>query len=513
MSSQQTAFGIDFGTTNTRVAYYDGERLRMIPFIVKGTQSFQVPSLISYRDGTMAGFGALARSKGTVIEKPKWLLGKDEPVEIDGGERTAVEIVADFFRELRRLVGETGKTQPMERAALTIPVHYPPKARRQLQDACRLAGIEVTHFFFEPSAAIYCSLVAAPVSGVTAVFDWGGGSLDIATVQIRNGVALTRQIDGWHRGGADFDRMICEQALNEFLLAHPQPPLTADIILDRMKVGQNLPSLAEEVKVRLSKQDRASLGYSAFLRGKNLDYSITRADFEQLISYDVTSATTRLEHALHTSGVSPKLLARLFLSGGTCNIPKVHESLAAQVAGHRIVHRLRLPSHVKAPTGGGLDDISNATALGAALLAVHGAKPVFASSLGVRLADASGDQFYPVFKAGETLNYQPRRVSFFVTDSTSGVARLLVCDQDDAVQQPHGRLLRVIPVPIDHQENWLDVTFTLDPYLVLRVEGTGRKQTHSGGDSIQHLNFGFSIPDFVVSEAAIPDTTFSPIGG
>jgi molecular chaperone DnaK (HSP70) len=498
MAAKQTAFGIDFGTTNTRVAYYDGERLRIVPFVTPSGQFYQLPTLISYKDGTVAAVGPEARKNGTLPSRSiKWLLDQNKEVEIDGGAREPVEIVADFFRHLRRMVRESVKGEPFDRAALTIPVHYPPNARKNLQEACRIAGIEVTHFFFEPIAAIYCSLVADQVVGATAVFDWGGGSLDIATVQIRDGVALTRQIDGWHRGGTDFDRLICQQALDDFLLTNPQPGFSAEAILDRMKMGRDLKLLAELAKIQLSKQSKASLNYIGFLGGKNLDCTLTRAEFDDLIASDVISAMTRLEQALSAADISPKLLARMFLSGGTCNIPAVRDRLAAEIAGNRIVDKLQLPANLKMPGSlGGLEDIGNATALGAALLAVNGSGPVLANSIGVRLADSMGDQFYPVFRAGEDVSFNTKKERFFVSDASAGVGRLLVCDQDDPVRQPSGRMLRVIAVPIHRQETWIDVSFTIDKFLVLRVEATGRKDVSRAQPAlIQNLKLGFRIPE------------------
>ncbi len=134
--------------------------------------------------------------------------------------------------------------------------------------------------------------------------------------------------------------------------------------------------------------------------------------------------------------------------------------------------------------------------MGAALLAVHGAAPVFASAIGVRIADRSGDQFAKVFEPNERLTFGSKECKFFVSDASSGVARLLVCDQDDPVRQPGGRLLRVIPVPIDTDEDWLDVRFTLDRHLVLNVEPSGRrsKARLDGPVTIEHLNLGFRLP-------------------
>ena len=72
------------------------------------------------------------------------------------------------------------------------------------------------------------------------------------------------------------------------------------------------------------------------------------------------------------------------------------------------------------------------------------------------------------------MSFREKKERFFISDSSTGVARLLICDQDDRVRSPGGRLLRVIPVPVHPTENWLDVTFQLDKHLVLRVEATGR---------------------------------------
>jgi Hsp70 protein len=307
-------------------------------------------------------------------------------------------------------------------------------------------------------------------------------------------VALTRRIEGWHRGGADFDYALCEQAVNDFLLKRSHIQFDAEQILKRMKVGRDLKFRAEIAKVQLSGQTQASLTCSPFLDGESLLYKITKDDFEELIRDDLVAAESRLHRALHETGVSPKLLARLFLSGGTCNIPCVRERLAADF-GDRIVSRLEVPAHLRHASDG-IDDIGNATAMGAALLAVHGAEPVFSSAVGVRLADAGGDHFHPIFRPGEALRFTPKVEKFFISDASSGVARLLICEQDDSVRQPGGRLLRVVPVPVDRKENWLKVTFTLDRHLVLKVEAEGVKARARTDEPawIQHLNLGFRLP-------------------
>jgi len=499
MAKGQAVFGIDFGTTNTRVAFYDGKTMHMVPIYDDRGVSYSIPTQVNYEDGRPIAFGhsALQRRQGTLPPQSiKWLLDRDDPVDVNGYSMAPERMAADFFEYLRRAVGEAVPSTPLDRAAVTIPVQFPPRARKKLNEACRMAGIEVTHFFFEPVAALYCDLFAHPTSGVAAVFDWGGGSLDIATVKLQDGIALTRQIEGWHRGGEHFDEMICHQAVEAFLRAYPALPHTAEDILATTR-GRRLRQLAERVKIEVSGGGQGTIEYVGLVGSADLDYTLTSADFEEWIERAVSEAVNRLKRAIRETGISPGQIARLFLSGGTCNIPSIQERLARQVAGDRIVTSISIPPSLCSDPGG-MDDIGNATALGAALLAVHGTRPVFANDVGVRLAHAweDHDAFFPIFHAGERVTFEPRRERFFVSDAKSGVARLLVCDRPDAEMRPQGRLLRILPIPIDREEIWLEVEFTVDRYLVLRVSGTGlvARAEHVDPAWIPDLNLGFEVP-------------------
>src|SRR5207248_1492922 len=102
---------------------------------------------VAYQNGEPVAFGIEAPDQGTVFPEPlKWVLGSAEPVEVDGGTRDRVDLVADYLKNLKKLVAGSLKNVQLDRAAVTIPVHYPPAARQQLMDAFRQAGITVSHF-------------------------------------------------------------------------------------------------------------------------------------------------------------------------------------------------------------------------------------------------------------------------------------------------------------------------------------------------------------------------------
>lgn len=233
---------------------------------------------------------------------------------------------------------------------------------------------------------------------------------------------------------------------------------------------------------------------------------LTRELFSELIAPDIAGGLARLERALSSSGVTHKTLARLFLSGGTCRVRDIRERIA-RLYGDRLTPTLKLPDRlVDKHATGGLDDIGNATAIGAALLSAFGSEPVFASAIGVRLAGGeAGEQFLPVFRKNEKVPFDtPQPERFWVSDASGGVARLLVCDQTDPETQPSGRLLKVITVPIEKTENWVDAEFTLDRFLTLKVQAVGRKSIKTNAypkppwptqpEWIQSLNLGFRIP-------------------
>lgn len=497
----ERVFGIDFGTTNTRIAYYDGERVIAVAARSGGTTSTQIPSAVAYKNGKPVAFGNAALKAGELKDvcvktSLKWLMDNEHSIEVGEQLIDPVDIAADFFIYLKEVVKDAQlEDKELRRAALTVPVNYTYRARKNLCRAVEKAGIEIVAIYHEPIAALYCDLELRKTPGLAAVFDWGGGTLDVAIVHLENEWAKVLSLDGLKLGGDDFDRTIVNKAVADFYQKNIDLPIQPEDLINHPLQGYYIRRLAEQAKINVSKTDKAIISQVNLVEKKSLMYSFNRKEFEQWISFDLERAVGSLKRAIKSAQVPEARLNHILMSGGTSNIPAVQLRIKQEFGADRTMTAL-------ANGFGGKQqyDIANATAIGAAQLALNGAHPVFARDYGIRLADVSRneDLFYPIYRKGEQIKFgQTHTQSFSISNSRSGVAQMLICDRLDEELNEAGTLLKVLAVPIDKNENHLDLSFSIDKDLALKVTATGVLAISKQSESscvITNINIGFRIP-------------------
>ena len=148
-------FGIDFGTTNSgafelnsRQSYGD-EEARPLPSIVvidKATNR-----VFGGREAWNDRLSLTEKSNYHVIPSVKALLDTDQEWSGDQKRWTVPEVAAVVLRQLSEQARTAGG---ISEAIFSIPVGMSPKARRNLRKAARLAGIQVTGFVKESTAAV-----------------------------------------------------------------------------------------------------------------------------------------------------------------------------------------------------------------------------------------------------------------------------------------------------------------------------------------------------------------------
>src|SRR5437016_14384301 len=104
----EPVFGIDFGTTNTRIAFHDGHKVRLVPVRTGRGLSFLIPTVVGFCEGSARYFGqeALDHPECDRVQDVKWHLNQEEPLSVGGISIDPVEVASAFFKFLRKVADD-----------------------------------------------------------------------------------------------------------------------------------------------------------------------------------------------------------------------------------------------------------------------------------------------------------------------------------------------------------------------------------------------------------------------
>jgi Fe-S protein assembly chaperone HscA len=346
--------GIDLGTTNSLVAYMEGDT----PVVIPGVDgSNLVPSVVAldpvpvpapvggYRPTVTVGNSArkaLIQTPERVIYSVKRLMGRGleeiqeelklfpfrlagdaeagEVPRIQLGELrfTPPEISAYILRQLKRNA-ERFFSAPVTQAVITVPAYFNDAQRQATKDAGRMAGLEVLRLVNEPTAAALAYGLDRAKAGTIAVYDLGGGTFDISILKLRDGIFEVQSTNGdTHLGGDDIDNLLLAIALNEIHAEHG-----VDL---RQHPGavQAVRKAAIEIKIQLSTEPVARFDIE-LPNGDRYQREIPREVFEMLIEPVLKRSAGPCKQALTDAAITPEQIDELVLVGGSTRIPAVRQ--------------------------------------------------------------------------------------------------------------------------------------------------------------------------------------------
>jgi Fe-S protein assembly chaperone HscA len=334
--------GIDLGTTNSLVAFMQGES----PVVIPGDDgSNLVPSVVALDSNNQPVIGNAARD--SLIETPeravysiKRLMGRGvddiqeelkffpfrlaedlqagEVLRINLGERTFTppEISGYILRQLKRNA-ERFFGAPVTKAVITVPAYFNDAQRQATKDAGRIAGLEVLRLVNEPTAASLAYGLDKKQNGIVAVYDLGGGTFDISILKLHDGIFEVIATNGdTHLGGDDIDNLLITIALDDTL---------GDLGLDLRRNAEAVQAIRKaviETKIALSSQASVKLDIE-LPGGKRYLREITREQFEQIIQPIIGRTVGPCKQALKDAGLRPEQIDEVVLVGGSTRIPKV----------------------------------------------------------------------------------------------------------------------------------------------------------------------------------------------
>ena len=315
--------GIDLGTTNSVVAYMEGSTPTVIP---NAEGSRLTPSVVAFTKSGERLVGQLAKRQAITnpertISSIKRHMGTDFKVTIDGKGYTPQEISAMI---LQKLVADasTYLGEKVTRAVITVPAYFNDSQRQATKDAGRIAGLDVLRIINEPTAAALAYGLDKKGNETILVWDLGGGTFDVSILEVGDGVFEVKATNGdTHLGGDDYDKRIVDWLVGEF-----KKDQGIDLSSDRQAL-QRLTEAAEKAKIELSSIVQTSINLPFITADQNgpkhLDYTLTRAKFEQLTA-DLTDRTLKpFENAIRDAKLTVDDLKEVVLVGGATRMPVI----------------------------------------------------------------------------------------------------------------------------------------------------------------------------------------------
>jgi hypothetical chaperone protein len=416
-------FGLDFGTSNTSVAVWDGERSTVLdidplagaamPTVLyvrrDGSSVVGRPAIEAYL-GDNRQRGPVTReyrplgvrlessnprqktveahiltdtsSPGRLFQALKTFLGDslDVRTNVFGEERGLEELIAVVLGHVRGRVRELAGEDPTE---ITIgrPVEYiggpaaEDRAVSRMRRAAELAGFREVRFAFEPVGAAHAASVTA---GLTLVFDFGGGTLDLAIVRREGGrldvlATAGRDIGGdrcterviddviapqlgsraawgpkrlrlpafmvnalhdWHSLSALNEKPLLEALDDLVRQGAPKRELAALRSAIELQLGYEIFMAADVTKCTLSSEPAAILSYHH--AAVDVDARITRGRFERLVDSLLTDAERLITDVLVKAALGSADIAEVVTTGGSSAIPAFRMLLARRFPGARV---------------------------------------------------------------------------------------------------------------------------------------------------------------------------------
>ncbi len=342
--------GIDLGTTNSAMAIYEHGEAKIISN-KEGKNT--TPSVVAFTDKSEILVGesakrqavtnpektiySIKRIMGLMCDEPTAKEAKDRlpyhiidrkgacAVEVGGKTYTPQEISAKVLMKLKE-DAEAYLGEKITDAVITVPAYFNDAQRKATKEAGTIAGLNVLRIINEPTSAALSYGLDKKGSETIVVYDLGGGTFDVTTLETGDNVVEVMATGGdAFLGGDDFDNRLIDFIAEEF-----KKDNNVDLKADVMAL-QRLKDAAESAKKELSSSNETEINLpfiTADASGpKHLVKKITRAKFESLISDLVANTIKTIAGVIKDAGVKKEDISEIVMVGGSTRIPLVQEEV------------------------------------------------------------------------------------------------------------------------------------------------------------------------------------------
>lgn len=319
--------GIDLGTTNSAIAFFENGEAKIIPNDRGNRITPSIVALLSDNDilvGEAAKNQAVVNADDTVLSVKRHM-GSAKTFISRGKKHSPEEISSLILGKLKK-DAENYLGEEVVHAVVTVPAYFSENQRRATQKAGQLAGFRVKRIINEPTAAALAYAYELKKNRNILVYDLGGGTFDVTFLVKEGNEFFVKATCGDNNlGGVDFDEALLQKVGEDF-----SRKAKLDLRKDKV-IMQQLREQVERAKIELSSRESAHVSMP-FINGDggpvHLSYTITRHDFENVIREKIETTISLALRAVKEAGAKPEDVQSLILAGGSSRIPLVRSFLA-----------------------------------------------------------------------------------------------------------------------------------------------------------------------------------------
>lgn len=330
--------GIDLGTTNSCLAIPDNDHGFEIIENQADRMSVTPSAVLINGKGRML-IGQRAYNSQKVEDLAiqfKRQMGTSKMIPFASAtlEKTPEELSSEVLKQLRN-DAETRLNKQIENVVITVPAAFKTLQSEATNKAGKLAGFKNIILLQEPiAAAVAYGAKPDAKDKHWMVFDYGGGTLDVAIVStLDNRLTVENSEGDNYFGGSDIDRMLFRQIVVKKLV---EAGYKVDNIFDETtssgkSLSRKIQLDCEACKIELSSKDVALLEIFDIDddNGEPIEFEceITRTELEALIYDTVDRSINIAKKALEGADITADKLDKILLVGGSTFIPLVRQRL------------------------------------------------------------------------------------------------------------------------------------------------------------------------------------------
>ncbi len=307
--------GIDLGTTNSLIGYFDGDKVKIIPNKLGDNLT---PSVVSIDEEGIVYVGKTAKERkqthpNETADVFKRSMGTSKEYVLGQRTLTAEELSSLVLKSLKE-DAEAYLGEPIEEAVISVPAYFNDTQRKATKKAGELAGFKVERIVSEPTAAaIAYGLNKKNADTKFLVFDLGGGTFDVSILELYENIMEVRAVAGDnYLGGEDFTEIV-EQM---FFQDKEIEPDNLDV-----KTRAHVRKQAEICKLALSESKSATM--KCKINDEVYEDEITLADFEKACQLLLAKIKRPIEKSLKDANIKLADIDEVILVGGATKLPTV----------------------------------------------------------------------------------------------------------------------------------------------------------------------------------------------